>query len=94
MFCVDVFEPLFKVTENPQSDPKLHHFLLRMVGFDTVDDESKRERRMYKHVPRPSEWTSETNPPYSYYLYFLYANIAVLNKFRQSRGLSTTFPVD
>lgn len=74
---------------DPSSDPKLHHFLKRVVGFDTVDDESKRERRMYKHVPRPSEWTNETNPPYSYYMYYLYANIASLNRFRQALGYST-----
>lgn len=87
--CVDVFEPLFKVTENPAIDPQLHHFLKRVVGFDTVDDESKRERRMYKHVPKPREWTSENNPPYSYYVYYLYANLAALNCFRQERGFST-----
>lgn len=84
-----MFEPLFKVTVDPSSDPKLHHFLKRVVGFDTVDDESKRERRMYKHVPRPSEWTSEQNPPYSYYMYYLYANIASLNRLRQALGYST-----
>jgi AMP deaminase len=77
------------VTESPESDPSLHHFLKRVAGFDTVDDESKRERRIYKHIPRPAEWTSENNPPYSYYLYYIYANIASLNQFRSKRGFST-----
>jgi AMP deaminase len=91
IFTVDIFEPLFRVSVDPSSDPKLHHFMKRIAGFDTVDDESRRERRMYKHVPRPSEWTNESNPPYSYYMYFLYANISSLNRLRMSLGLSTTF---
>lgn len=37
----------------------------------------------------PAEWTSSQNPPYSYYLYYLYANLYTLNHLRQSRGLST-----
>ncbi|PNI79319.1 AMPD3 isoform 6, partial [Pan troglodytes] len=28
-------------------------------------------------------------PPYSYYLYYMYANIMVLNNLRRERGLST-----
>lgn len=31
---IDVFQPLFEVTENPQSHPELHIFLQRVVGFD------------------------------------------------------------
>jgi adenosine deaminase len=29
------------------------------------------------------------NPPYSYYLYFLYANIHALNTLRQAKGMNT-----
>jgi len=29
------------------------------------------------------------NPPYSYYLYYMFANITVLNHFREERGLNT-----
>lgn len=86
---LDVFEPLFKVTADPSSDPRLHHFLKRVTGFDSVDDESRRERRLFKHIHGPAEWTTANNPPYSYYLYYIYANLAVLNKFRASRGFST-----
>ncbi|KAF6101963.1 adenosine monophosphate deaminase 3 [Phyllostomus discolor] len=39
--------------------------------------------------PSPDIWTSEQNPPYSYYLYYMYANIMVLNNLRRERGLST-----
>ncbi|KAJ1950308.1 AMP deaminase, partial [Linderina pennispora] len=44
----NIFQPLFEVTKDPSSHPKLHVFLQRVVGFDTVDDESKPERRMHK----------------------------------------------
>lgn len=84
----NIFEPLFQVTQDPSRDPKLHHFLKRVVGFDTVDDESKAERSM-SGVIVPKAWTSDANPPYSYYLYYLYANIAALNAFRKERELNT-----
>lgn len=53
---------------------------LQVVGFDLVDDESKPERRPTKHMPKPSEWTNEFNPAYSYYAYYCYANLYTLNK--------------
>lgn len=39
-------------------------------------------------VPVPSLWTGDDNPPYVYYMYYLYANLTVLNQFRKSRGLN------
>jgi AMP deaminase len=39
---------LFEVTKDPSSHPELHVFLQRVVGFDSVDDESKPERRLYR----------------------------------------------
>ncbi len=38
------FKPLFEVTIDPKSDPVLFHFLLSVVGFDSVDDESIPEK--------------------------------------------------
>jgi AMP deaminase len=55
---------------------------LQVVGFDCVDDESKPERRPTKSMPTPAEWSTKYNPAYSYYIYYLYANLYVLNKFR------------
>src|SRR5277367_809565 len=75
----DLFQPLFEVTQNPESHPKLHIFLQRVIGFDSVDDESKPERRLYRKFPVPKEWNTKQNPPYGYYIYFLYANMASLN---------------
>ncbi|SZF04983.1 unnamed protein product [Blumeria hordei] len=86
---VNCFQPLFEVTKDPSSHPKLHIFLQRVTGFDSVDDESKIERRLHKKFPVPKIWDSKQNPPYSYWIYFLFANIASLNIFRKKRGYNT-----
>lgn len=39
----------------------------------------------------PANWNSKRNPPYNFYMYYLYANIQSLNTFRASRGLSIFF---
>uniref|UniRef100_A0A8C4I0D0 AMP deaminase n=1 Tax=Dicentrarchus labrax TaxID=13489 RepID=A0A8C4I0D0_DICLA len=39
--------------------------------------------------PLPVNWTEEDNPPYSYYLYYMYANMTVLNHLRRQRGFPT-----
>ncbi|KAG8524224.1 AMP deaminase 3 [Galemys pyrenaicus] len=63
---------------------------VQVTGFDSVDDESKHSDHMFSDKsPNPDIWTSEQNPPYSYYLYYMYANIMVLNNLRRERGLST-----
>ncbi|KAF2013145.1 AMP deaminase [Aaosphaeria arxii CBS 175.79] len=85
----NVFQPLFEVTKDPSSHPKLHIFLQRVIGFDSVDDESKVERRLFKKFPVPKVWTSKQNPPYSYWMYYLFANIASLNVWRKQRGFNT-----
>ncbi|KAL5606165.1 uncharacterized protein BROUX77_003358 [Berkeleyomyces rouxiae] len=85
----NLFRPLFEVTKDPSSHPNLHIFLQRVIGFDSVDDESKPERRVYKKFPVPREWNSKQNPPYSYWIYHLYANMASLNCWRKQRGFNT-----
>lgn len=85
----NVFQPLFEVTKDPRSHPKLHVFLQRVVGFDSVDDESKAERRFYRKYPVPRDWDTKQNPPYSYWIYFMFANIASLNIWRKRRGFNT-----
>jgi AMP deaminase len=99
---IDVFQPLFEVTKDPSSHPELHVFLQRVVGFDSVDDESKPERRLYRKFPTARMWDTKQSPPYSYWyifcfipkvrlicrIYYMYANMASLNGFRRSRGFS------
>lgn len=86
---VNLFNPLFEVTSNPSSHPKLHIFLQRVIGFDSVDDESKTERRLHRKFPPPKEWNSLQNPPYNYWIYYLFANMSSLNQWRERRGFNT-----
>lgn len=37
-----------------------------------------------KSTAEPSEYDDAENPPYSYYLYYMYANLTALNAFRRS----------
>ncbi|GCB71197.1 hypothetical protein scyTo_0008783 [Scyliorhinus torazame] len=61
-----------------------------VVGFDSVDDESKPENHIFKSdSPLPVNWTEDDNPPYAYYLYYMYANMTVLNHLRKKRGFNT-----
>ncbi|KAM4700783.1 AMP deaminase 2 isoform 2-T3 [Discoglossus pictus] len=86
----NIFLPLFEVTVNPASHPELHLFLEHVDGFDSVDDESKSEHHIFNlDSPLPENWTLEDNPPYSYYLYYMYANMTVLNHLRKQRGFHT-----
>lgn len=57
----DIFQPLFEVTADPTSHPELHILLQRVVGFDSVDDESKAERRIYRKFPVPKDWNTTQN---------------------------------
>ena len=85
----NVFQPLFEVTKDPSAHPQLHVFLQRVVGFDSVDDESKVERRLFRKFPIPRAWQTDQNPPYSYWIYYLYANMTSLNWWRKRRGFNT-----
>lgn len=86
----NLFNPLYQVSLNPLSDPKLHVFLQRVVGFDSVDDESKLDRPFNsRKFPTAEEWEFHHNPPYSYYLYYLHSNLISLNHLRLRFGYNT-----
>ncbi|XP_046897222.1 AMP deaminase 3 isoform X2 [Hypomesus transpacificus] len=86
----NIFLPLFEATVNPRKHKELHVFLKYVTGFDSVDDESKHSDHMFSYKsPKPEQWTTDDNPPYSYYIFHMYANIMVLNNLRKERGLST-----
>ncbi|XP_067135225.1 AMP deaminase 2 isoform X2 [Centruroides vittatus] len=86
----NIYMPLFEATNNPKSHPELFKFLQYVVGFDSVDDESKPENPMFeKDTALPQDWTDTENPNYNYYLYYMYANMCVLNHFRKERGFNT-----
>uniref|UniRef100_A0A0N4Z8V3 AMP deaminase n=1 Tax=Parastrongyloides trichosuri TaxID=131310 RepID=A0A0N4Z8V3_PARTI len=86
----NIFTPLFEVSNDPSSNPDLHRFLTQVSGIDSVDDESKHEYIHFdRSTPEPKDYTDSENPPYNYYLYYMYANITALNALRRSRGLTT-----
>jgi AMP deaminase len=87
----NIFGPLFEASINPSSHPELHAFLNQVSGFDSVDDESKAERKFDDRVAEitPDKWDSEENPPYAYYSYYFWANVVSLNSLRASKGLKT-----
>ncbi|XP_034029236.1 AMP deaminase 1 isoform X2 [Thalassophryne amazonica] len=86
----NIFLPVFQATIDPQSNPDLSIFLKHVTGFDSVDDESKHSGHMFStKSPRPEQWDIAKNPSYTYYIYYMYANIAVLNQLRRQRGMNT-----
>eukprot|EP00708_Paratrimastix_pyriformis_P003109 GAFH01001878.1.p1 GENE.GAFH01001878.1~~GAFH01001878.1.p1 ORF type:complete len:399 (-),score=118.46 GAFH01001878.1:63-1259(-) len=89
-YMANFFEPLFEATINPQAHPLIDEFLREVGGFDSVDDESKPEREAHAlTMPAdPEQWNTDENPPYAYYMYFMYANIFTLNALRRRRHLN------
>jgi len=85
----NIFNALFEVTIDPSSHPELFLFLQHVVALDSVDDESKREIRKDRRFPEPSKWDRRSNPPYSYWSYYIWANLTVLNKLRLRKGYNT-----
>ncbi|XP_069489503.1 AMP deaminase 1-like [Ambystoma mexicanum] len=86
----NIFQPVFEATINPQANKELSVFLRHITAFDSVDDESKHSGHMFSYKsPKPQEWSIEKNPSYSYYIYYMYANIMVLNNLRKERGMNT-----
>jgi AMP deaminase len=83
----NIFIPLFEVSIDPASHPTLHTFLKQVVGFDSVDDESKVDGPLID--VKPEDWDTMDNPPYSYYSYFMWANIYAVNQIRAAKGLNT-----
>ena len=86
-YLQNIFEPLWEASLHPSDHPTLHHFLNHVSGFDSVDNEATIDLPF--EAISPWAWTSTENPPYNYYVYYLYANIRMLNEFRASRGFST-----
>ncbi|GET85631.1 adenosine monophosphate deaminase, putative [Leishmania tarentolae] len=83
-----VFEPLWRISLHPNSDPRLFHFVNHIAAFDCVEDERRPDVPLHLAMRSPHEWTTEDEPPYNYYLYHLYANLRSLNRFRQRRRFS------
>lgn len=88
-FLRNIFDPMFEATIDPASHPNVYALLQQMVGVDSVDDESlPPPKTKLRDCPSPDEWTSAENPPYSYYQFYIQANLVILNRLREARGLN------
>ena len=77
----NVFGPVMDATLNPRAHPEVARFLENVVGFDSVDDESKQETNHFTaETPTPDKYNLVENPSYSYYLWYMYANISGLHQ--------------
>ena len=83
----NLFTPIVEATLDPEANPEVAELLTHIVGFDSVDDEGSIEEPC--SCVRPSKWSHEKNPAFCWQLYFLWANIEVINKLRESKGLNT-----
>lgn len=54
-----------------------------------MDDESKTDLPFDASTPA-DKWV-DSNPPYAYYLYYMWANLKMLNEFRRLKGFSNSF---
>uniref|UniRef100_A0A671PQ13 AMP deaminase n=1 Tax=Sinocyclocheilus anshuiensis TaxID=1608454 RepID=A0A671PQ13_9TELE len=86
----NIFLPVFQATIDPNSNPELSVFLKHVTAFDSVDDESKHSGHMFStKSPKPEEWDIVKSPSYSYWIYYMYANIVRLNQLRKERCMNT-----
>jgi AMP deaminase len=86
-FLENLFSPLWEVSLRPAEHTKTHYLLSYISGFDCVGDETEVDLELTA-ATAPHEWRRVENPPFSYYMYYLWANIVTLNDFRHKRGLS------
>ncbi|PWV12799.1 putative AMP deaminase [Trypanosoma cruzi] len=84
----NIFAPLWEASMHPEAHPFLSYFLAHISGFDIVDNESEREPDTLIETP-PSQWTVIDNPPFTYWVYYMWVNITALNRYRAARGFST-----
>ena len=88
----NIFHPIFEASLFPEKHSEIHEFLKKVVGFDLVNDDEKNEKiksyMNYKTID-PEDWSCEEEPTYSYWSYYLYANIAALNHLRRAKGFNT-----
>ncbi|CEP21014.1 AMD1 [Cyberlindnera jadinii] len=87
-----IFAPLFEVSIDPLKDINLHFFLTKTSGVTLLSNSltisAEEEVGDFTQLPTPSDWNSTDNPPYGYYLFYIFQNLTNLNTFRQSKKLS------
>ena len=88
----NIFEPVIEATLHPDLYPEISDFLKKTVAFDISNNEEKSEKiksYMNYKVISPDEWDCDEEPTYSYWSYYIYANLMAVNHLRRARGLNT-----
>lgn len=88
----NIFGAMFAATLQPDLHPEIAELLSNVVAFDSCDDESKPDVVLsYANVRAVSadRWEAAEDPPYTYCVYYIYANLYMLNMLRRARGLNT-----
>ncbi|KAH8054374.1 adenosine-phosphate deaminase [Aureococcus anophagefferens] len=68
-------------------DDDVKWLLDKIRVIDTVDDESIEDHPDLAGLCGADDWTSEKNPPYGYYAYYMHENVARLNALLRARKL-------
>ncbi|RHW70585.1 adenosine monophosphate deaminase [Trypanosoma brucei equiperdum] len=87
----NLFLPLFKATLQPstQKYSSLVWLLKQLGGFQVEAVSTGVEADLDVESPVPSDINYEDKPNGLYYVYYIYANMKVLNDLRKMRGLNT-----
>jgi len=80
---------------DPNSHPNLAALLKHISGFSTSKDKhvglpvrlAKTGHSNKSNICSPDEWNTTANPPFSYYVYYLFSNISSLNALRHTKSL-------
>ncbi|KAI5191805.1 AMP deaminase [Nematocida sp. AWRm77] len=84
-FLQNIFAPMIESSLGTEKDA-VSEFMEDVIGIDSVDDESIKDKRSESEKEEPSRWDHKDNPSYHYYMYHMYYNVAVINQIRASRG--------
>jgi len=84
------FKPLFEASDSSEKHPELAKVLDYISGFTLSHDINETQTESEDSLKIiPQYWNSDSNPRFSYYHYYFWANIQSLNAFRYKKGLST-----
>lgn len=81
--------PLFEAALSDEDDD-VKWLLDKIRVIDTVDDESIEDHPDLAGLCGADDWTSEKNPPYGYYAYYMHENLARLNALLRARKLRSS----
>lgn len=89
----NVFMPLFEATNNPNENQELHQLLQHVTVLDNDSGPEGGENRYdipdFNYYKHPAKLRNPDFAPYDWVLYWTYANLVNLNKFRKQRGFTT-----